>query len=147
MIVTNDVRGSLRALTLHGTRDCEGSLLLPIAIDVERRVERLCVDYRAWALGGTAPTDLNFSYRPLDDISDLKGELTNKWTDVEGAAWTSGEQEPIRTVDLPPDCLQNRKYICFRWWVPNRPHSSLMGISNVRVSAEIEPSGFAVIIK
>lgn len=147
VIVTNDVCGSLRALTLHGTGKWKASILLPIAIDAERRVERLCVDYRAWSLGGTVPTDLNFSYRPLDDISDLKGELTNEWTDVGGATWTSGEQEPMRTVDVPTDCLRGRKYICFRWWVPEQTYSSLMGVSNVRVSAEIEPSGFAVIVK
>ena len=147
VIVTNDVRGSLRALALHGTGDWEANLMLPVAIDAERRVERLCVDYRAWALGGTAQTDLNFSYRPLDDISDLKSELANEWTDVDGATWTSGEQNPMRTVDVPPDCLRDRKYICFRWWAPKQTHSSLMGVSDVRVSAEIEPSGFAVIIK
>ena len=147
VIVTNDVRGSLRALTLHGTGKGKASMLLPIAIDAERRVERLCVDYRAWSLGGTVPTDLHFSYRPLDDISDLKGELTNGWTDVKKAVWGSGEQESMRTVNLPPDCLRGRKYICLHWWVPKQPNSSLIGISNVRVSAEIEPSGFAVIVK
>ena len=147
VIVTNDVRGSLRALALHGTGDWEASLMLPVAIDVERRVKRLCVDYRAWALGGTTPTDLNFSYRPLDDISDLKRELANEWTDVGGATWTSGERDPIRAVDVPTGCLRGRKYICFRWWVPKQTYSSLMGVSNVRVSAEVGSSGFAVIVK
>ena len=147
VIVTNDVHGPLRALALHGTGEGAASMLLPIALDAKSRVERLDVAYRAWSLGGTDQTDLNFSYRPLDDISDLKSELANEWTDVGGATWTSGEQEPMRTVDVSADCLRGRKYICFRWWVPKQTYSSLMGVSDVRVSAEIEPSGFAVIVK
>ena len=147
VIVTNDMRGSLRALAIHGTSDRKASLLLPIALDAEGRIERLSVDYRAWSLGGTVPTDLNFSYRPLDDISDLKGELAKKWTDVQDATWRNGEQDPMRTVDIPPDCLRDRKYICFRWWVSDRSYSSIMGVSDVRVSAEVRPRGFAVLIR
>lgn len=147
VIVTNDVRGSLRALAIHGTNDRKASLLLPIALDAEGRIERLSVDYRAWSLGGTVSTPLNFSYRLLDAVSDLEGELAKGWTDVQNATWRSGEQKPMRTVDIPPDCLRDRKCICFRWWVPKQSYSSLMGISDVKVSAATRPGGFAVFIR
>ena len=147
VIVTNDVHGSLRTLALHGTGEGKAHLLLPIALDAESRVTRLCVDYHAWSLGGTVSTALNFSYRPLDDISDLEGELAEKWTDVQNATWGSGERDSIRTADVPSDCLRGRKYICFRWWVPKQSNSSIMCISDVRVSAEVRPRGFAVFVR
>ena len=147
MIVTNDMGGSLRALAILGTSGGAADLLLPVALDHERRIERLSVGYRVWSLGGSVPTDLSFSYRFLDGLANLKDELAAKWTVVEEAAWCSDAPGSAQMVDIPPKRLCGQKCVCFRWGVADRAHSSIIGISDVRVSAELEPSGFAVIIK
>ena len=147
MIVTNDQSGSLRALAILGTSGGAADLLLPIALDHERRVEQMSVSYRAWSLGGTDTTDLNFSYRVLDGLSSLENELSAEWSVAEDAIWRSGDPDSVRTVDIPTKGLRGRKYVCFRWGVPGKSHSPIIGISDVRVSAKIEVSGVVVIIK
>ena len=146
-IITNDVSGSLRALGLHGTGERTASLILPIALDADRRLERMSVSYRIWELGKEGrSSSLSFACRTADDLESM--DVTGAtWNVFESAGWASGDANAIRTVELPVSTFRMAKYVCLRWQVPNQTDSSIIGISDVRVSAEIEPSGFAVIIK
>lgn len=147
MVVTNDVRGSLRTLGLHGTGERTASLVLPIALDAGRRLERMSVSYRIWEQGKEGKSSsLSFACRTADDLEtmDVTGAT---WSVFESADWASGDANAVRTVGLPVSTLRMAKYVCLRWQVPNQTDSSTIGISDVWVSAEIEPSGFAVIIK
>ena len=146
VIATNDVRGPLRALSLLGTSGSAMALMLPIALDAPRRVLRLSVDYRVWELSDGKSSLLSFSHGMLDDLK-LMNAPDVEWKAVETAAWRSGDTNAVRTVDLSVEFPHNRRFVCLRWHVPGQKSSPIIGISDVRVSAEIEPSGFAVIVK
>lgn len=147
MVITNDVRGSLRALALHGTGRQTASLILPIALDTGRRLERMSVSYRIWELGKEGrSSSLSFACRTADDLEPMD-VIGTAWCVFGSAAWKSGNANAARTVWLPVNPLRTAKYVYLRWQVPPQTDSSIIGISDVRVSAEIEPSGFAVFVK
>ena len=146
VIVTNDASGPLRALALLGTGGSAMALTLPIALDVPRRVERMSVGYRVWELANGKTSVLSLDYRILDDLETM-GIGEEGWTAVPEGEWRSKDTNVVRQVDLPVRLLQGAKFLCLRWSVPKKESSPIIGISDVRVSAKIQPSGFAVIIK
>lgn len=146
VIVTNDASGPLRALALLGTGGSAMSLTLPIALDAPRRIERSSVGYRVWELANGKTSTLSLSYRTLDDL-EMMAAGDEGWTILPGGEWCSKDTNAVCQVDLPVRSLQRAKFLCLRWSVPKKESSSIVGISDVRVSAEIEPSGFAVIVK
>ena len=146
VIVTNDASGPLRALALLGTGGSAMSLMLPIALDAPRRIERLSVGYRVWELANGKTSALSLSYRIFDDLEMMAAE-EEEWAILPEGEWRSKDTNVVRQVGLPVRSLQGAKFLCLRWSMPKKESSPIIGISNVRVSAEIEPSGFAVIIK
>ena len=146
VIVTNDASGPLRALALLGTGGSAMSLTLPIALDAPRRIERLSVGYRVWELANGKTSALSLSYRTFDDLEMMAAE-DEEWTILSEGEWRSKDTNVVRQVGLPVRSLQGAKFLCLRWSTPKKEFSPIIGISNVRVSAEIKPSGFAVIIK
>ena len=146
VIVTNDENGPLRALSMLGTSGSAMELMLPIALDTVSPVERLSVDYRVWELANGKSSTLSFSYRTLDDLGTMNAKDA-VWTSVSNAVWETGDKDVVRTVDLPKKNVCGAEFVCLRWSVPKKGSSPIIGISNVRVSAEIEPSGFAIIVK
>ena len=146
VIVTNDASGPLRALALLGTGGSAMSLTLPIALDAPRRIERLSVGYRVWELANGKTSALSLSYRTFDDLEMMAAE-DEEWTILPEGEWRSKDTNVVRQVGLPVRSLQGAKFLCLRWSMPKKESSPIIGISNVRVSAEIKPSGFAVIIK
>ena len=146
VIATNDVRGPLRALSMLGTSGSAMELMLPIALDTASPVERLSVDYRVWELANGKSSALSFSYRTLDDLEAMN-EKDAVWTSVSNAVWKTGDKDAVRTIDLPKKDVRGADFVCLRWSVPKKASSSIVGISDVRVSAEIEPPGLAVIIR
>lgn len=146
VIATNDVRGALRALSLLGTSGSAMELMLPIALDTASPVERLSVDYRIWELANGKSSELSFSYRTLDDLETMN-EKDAVWTSVSNAVWETGDEDAVRTIDLPKEDVRGAEFLCLRWSVPKKESSSIVGLSDVRVSAEIEPSGFVLIVK
>ena len=146
VIVTNDENGPLRALSMLGTSGSAMELMLPIALDAASPVKRLSVGYRVWELASGKSSTLSFSYRTLDDLGtmDVKDAV---WTSVSNAVWETGDEDVVRTVDLPKKDVRGAEFVCLRWSVPEKASSSIIGISNVRVSAEVGSSGFVVIVK
>lgn len=146
VIVTNDENGPLRALSMLGTSGSAMALMLPIALDTASPVERLSVDYRVWELANGKSSALSFSYRTLDDLETMNVKDA-VWTSVSNAVWETGDKDAVRAIVLPKKDVRGAEFVCLRWSVPKKASSSIIGISDVRVSAEIESSGFAVIIK
>ena len=146
VIVTNDENGPLRALSMLGTSGSAMELMLPIALDTASPVRRLSVDYRVWELANGKSSSLSFSYRTLEDLETMNVKDA-VWTSVSNAVWETGDEDVVRTVDLPKKDVRGAEFVCLRWSVPEKASSSIIGISNVRVSAEVGSSGFAVIVK
>ena len=147
MVVTNDVRGSLRALALRGTGKQTASLILPIELDASRRLERMSVSYRIWELRKEGrSSSLSFAWRTANDLEPLDVTGTS-WNAFESADWESGETNASRTVELPERALRTAEYVCLRWQVPQQTDSSIVGISDVSVAAAFYPSGFKILIR
>ena len=134
--------GTVRMLALKSSKDNPMSLMLPVALDAKRTVARLSIAYRVWGLPEGAPGAMTFSYRILDDLTQMTA-ANAEWKPLGDI----GDSKALRTVELSTKDLRGGSYVCFRWHVPKREKCPAIGISDVRVSAELEPSGFAVIIK
>lgn len=145
-VIDADTAGSGLALGLLGSGGSGMELMLLIALDAARPLVRLSVAYHIRELANGKSSALFFSYRALDDHTMMDAEGVN-WTLVSDATWESGKGEVEQEIDLPVESLRQARFACLRWNVSKKVSSSIVGISNVRVSAEIEPSGFAVIVK
>lgn len=134
--------GTVRMLALKSSGDNSMSLMLPVALDAKRTVARLSVAYRVWGLPEGVSKAVIFSYRILNDLTQMT---------VKDAEWKPFgdivDAKAVQSVELSSKDLRDGSYVCFRWHVPERENCPAIGISDVRVSAEIEPSGFAVIVK
>ena len=145
VIDTDDIDSGL-ALGLLGSGGSGMELVLPIALDAPRPLMRLSVSYHVGELVNGKSSALYFSYRTLDDLTTMNAGDAD-WIPVLDAVWESGNGDAERMIDLPAKSLRHANFLCMRWSVPKKGSSPIIGISNVRVSAEIEPSGFAVIVK
>ena len=134
------------ALGLLGSGGSAMELMLPIALDTASPPERLSVDYRVWELANGGSSILSFSYRTLDDLRTMNMKDA-VWTSVSNAVWKTGDEDTVQTVDLPKKDVRGAKFVCLRWSVPKKESSSIIGISDVRVSAEVRPRGLAVLIR
>ena len=148
-ITVDDAGSSAYALSLLGSSGGGMSLMLPIALDAERPLAQLSVEYRVWEL----PVDgrnstLSFSYRTLDDLATMSASDA-VWTFVGGADWSTGENAcgAIRAIELPVKNLRGAKFVCLRWSVQDKAKSSIVGISDVRVAGAVVPSGFMLTIR
>lgn len=139
---------SVCALSMLGTTGSGMRLMLPIELDAERRVGRLTVDYRVQELinGEGKTSKLSFAYCALDDLTRMDATDV-EWTQVPSAEWRTGDMNPVRRVEIPPRSVRDSKYVCFCWSVPKEGKSSVVGLSEVKVSAAIQPSGLAISVR
>lgn len=148
-IAVDDAGSSAYALSVLGTSGSTMCLMLPIALDVERPLAQLSVEYRVWELSveGRSST-LSFSYRTLDDLATMSASDA-VWTFVGDADWSTGKNAcgAIRTIELPVKNLRGAKFVCLRWSVQDKAKSSIVGISDVRVAGAVVPSGFMLTIR
>lgn len=145
-VIDADADGLGLALGLLGSSGSAMELMLPIALDAARPLARLSVAYKVRELANGKSSVLNFSFRTLDDLTTMNGG-DEGWSLVSDADWESQNGDAEREIDLPVNIMRNARFVCLRWSVPKKESSPIIGISNVRVSAEIEPSGFAVIVR
>ncbi len=122
--------------------------MLPVELEAERRVGRLTVDYCVQELmnGVGKTSDLSFSYCALDDLTRMAAADV-EWTPVSSAGWSTGDTNLVRRVEIPPRTVRTSKYVCFRWSVPKEGNSSVVGLSEVKVSAALQPSGFVISVR
>lgn len=140
IVATNENGESACALSLLGTGGSGMRLMLPIELDAERRVGRLTVDYCVQELmnGEGKTSDLSFAYCALDDLTRMAATDV-EWTPVSSAEWRTGYTNLVRRVEIPPRSVRASKYVCFRWSVPKKVNSSIVGLSEIKVSAAIGP--------
>lgn len=148
VVVTNENGESVCALSLLGTSGSGMRLMLPIELDAERRVGRLTVDYCVQELmnGEGKTSDLSFAYCALDDLTRMAATDV-EWTQVSSAEWRTGDTNLVRRVEIPPRSVRTSKYVCFRWSVPQEGNSSVVGLSEVKVGAALQPSGLAISVR
>ena len=53
----------------------------------------------------------------------------------------------MKKVEIAGRDFKDAKFICFKWSVPKQPNSSLLGISDLCVAADLNQSGFALLIR
>lgn len=148
-IVVDDAGSSAYALSLLGTSGSAMRLMLPIVLDTERPLARLSVEYRVWELAVDGRSSiLSFSYRTLDDLATMSAKDA-VWESLSNADWSTGKDVcgSSRTIELPVKNLRGAKFVCLRWSVQDKPNSSIVGISDVRVTGAVVPSGFMLTIR
>ena len=134
--------GTVRALALNCSGKNAMSLMLPVALDAKRALARLSVAYRVWGLPEGITEAMTFSCQILDDLEQMTA-ANAKWKTLEPTV----DAEAVWTAELLSEDLRGGSYVCLRWHVAERENCPAIGISDVRVSAELEPSGFAVFIR
>ena len=137
-----DGETSTRVLTMKGTSGSSMSLVLPIALDAKRKIARLSIAYRVWAPTEADASILSFSCQALDGLAQMNAGESG-WFVPPSLGGGGG----MRSFEVPTASLRDWKFVSFRWSLPQEANLSAIGISDVRVSAELEPSGFAVIVK
>ena len=148
-IAVDDAGSSAYALSVLGTSGSAMCLMLPIALDAERPLAQLSVEYRVWELAVDGRSSiLSFSYRTLDDLATMSAKDA-VWESLSNADWSTGKDAcgSSRTIELPVKNLRGAKFVCLRWSVQDKPNSSIVGISDVRVTGAVVPSGFMLTIR
>lgn len=144
-VTTNDENGAVQALSLLGTGGGDMELMLPVELDSACRTEALAIDYRGWqAKIGTADMKLTFSWCAADGL-DAVG--TDGWTFDSAGDYAGGSNGLWRTVILSERAFADRRFVCLRWSVPKVKNSSMLGISDVTVTARLKPSGAVLLIR
>ena len=131
----------VRTLAMRGTSGKAMRLVLPIALDADRRVRRLKVGYRVWAPSAADSSDLSFSCRAVDDLAQMNAK------DVAGMDLEVTDTGGICSADVPSRFLQDAKYVSFCWSLAKTAGKPAIGLSDVYVAAEIQSSGCLVIIR
>lgn len=148
IVTTNENGESSCALSMLGTTGSGMRLMLPVELDAKRSVGRLTVDYRVQELmnGAGKTSDLSFAYCVLDDLARM-AETDVEWTPVLSAGWSTGDTNLVRRVEIPPRSVRVSKYVCFRWSVPSKRSSSIVGLSEVKVGAALGPRGTVLFVR
>jgi len=136
------------SLALLGSDSVAMRLVLPIRLDPEQKVTELGISFSAREVkaGTAAETVLSFAWATVEDIQTMdRGDVV--WTDVPSASFVSTEGFATRDVAFPVSPLRNASYLCLKWSVLNRPNSSMLGISDVRVFGKLRKGGMAVFIR
>ena len=145
-VKTNEEDRTISALALQVSGDASMEMLLPIELDVERRVERLTATFRGWEpkVGTAESTTLGFWWTSADALSAIgKGE----WIAADSGDFPGEREGPWRTVEIPGKTLRGAHFLCLRWCIPKQANSSLLGISDLRVTADLSQSGFTFTIR
>ena len=140
-IQTNGVGG----LAVLGTKSGDASFMLPLELDAEQKARSIVVAYRCWQPKvGTADTTLAFNWCATDSLDEMEKV---QWVPATDGDYSGGGFGVLKTVEIPGHDFKGAKFICFRWGVPKQSNSSLLGISDLRITADLGQPGFAVMIK
>ena len=144
-IHTNDEYGAVNALGLLPSGDAAMAVLLPVELDAEKKVRGVAVAYRCWQPKiGTAKTTLSFSWcvaGKLDEIDKVG------WVLAAEGDYSGEDNDPLKNVEIVGRALKGARFLCLKWSVPRQTNSSLLGISDLRVTADCAQPGFAIQIR
>lgn len=140
-IQTNGIGG----LGVLGTSSGDAFFLLPIELDAEQKVRGITLDYRCWQPKiGTENTTLSFSWCATDSLDEIEKA---GWVSARDGDYSGGGDGPVKKVEISGRGFKDAKFICFKWSVPKHSNSSLLGISDLCVAADLNQSGFALLIR
>ena len=140
-VQTNGVCG----LAVLGVGERDAAFFLPVELDVPRRIRNLTLGYRCWQPKvGTAPTTLFFHWCATDSLEEMEKAV---WVAAPVGDYSGGGNDPSKVVQIAGKSLGDAKFVCFRWSVPDRANSSILGISDLRVTADLSPSGSMIFVR
>ena len=140
-IQTNGIGG----LGVLGTSGGDAFILLPIELDVEQKVRGVALEYRCWQPKiGTEKTTLSFSWCATDSLDEIEKA---GWVSATEGDYSGGDSGPVKKVEIAGRDFRGAKFLCFKWSVPKQSNSSLLGISDLRVTADFDKLGFALLIR
>ena len=145
-VLTNEDDLTICAIGLQATDRKQMELLLPIKLDAERKIKRLTVEFRGWEpkVGSAQSTTLQFHWCAVDSLEAI--EFAD-WFYVQAGDYSGGDMDTQRSVQIPGQDLRNKKFIGLKWCVKNQANSSLLAISDLRVTAEVSQSGTVLSIR
>lgn len=144
-IHTNDEHGVISALGLLPSGDAAMEMLLPVELDAEKKIRGVTVAYRCWQPKiGTAKTTLSFSWCAAGALAEI-----NKagWVSATEGDYSGGSEDSLKSVEIAGRTFKGARFLCFKWSVPKQANSSLLGISDLRVTTDCSQPGFAVQIR
>ena len=120
-------------------------ILLPVELDAEQKVNGITLEYRCWQPKiGTEETTLSFSWCATDTLDEIE---KSGWVLASEGDYSGGGDGPVKNVEIARRDFRGAKFLCFKWSVSKQSNSSLFGISDLRVTADIDQPGFAVLIR
>ena len=144
-IHANDEQGAVSAMGLLPSGDAAMAVLLPVALDAKKKVRGVAVAYRCWQPKiGTAKTTLSFSWCATDTLDEI-GKVG--WVSASEGDYSGGGDGFLKNVEIAGRALKGAKFLCFKWSIPKQSNSSLLGISDLRVTADCSQPGFSVQIR
>lgn len=144
-IHTNDEQGVINALGLLPSGEVAMEILLPVELDAEQKVNGITLEYRCWQPKiGTEETTLSFSWCATDTLDEIE---KSGWVLASEGDYSGGGDGPVKNVEIARRDFRGAKFLCFKWSVSKLSNSSLFGISDLRVTADIDQPGFAVLIR
>ncbi len=69
------------------------------------------------------------------------------WVPATDGNFLGEGDDPVKKVEISERELRGAKFLCFKWSVPKQPRSSLLGISDLRITADHNQPGFALLIR
>ena len=140
-IQTNGIGG----LGVLGTGTAGAFFLLPVELDAEQKVNGITLEYRCWQPKiGTEETTLSFGWCATDTLDEIE---KSGWVLASEGNYSGGGDGPVKKVEIAGRDFRGAKFLCFKWSVPKQSNSSLLGISDLRVTADLNRSGFALLIR
>ena len=140
-IQTNGIGG----LGVLGTGGGDAFFLLPIELDVKKKVRGITLDYRCWQPKvGTENTTLSFTWCATDSLDEIEKA---GWVSATEGDYSGGGDGPVKKVEIAGRGFKDAKFLCFKWSVPKQPNSSLLGISDLHVTADLGQLGFAITVR
>ena len=142
---TNDVGGVVHVLSLLASGDASMELLLPVELDDESPLQGLRVGFRGWRAKVEAnETRLAFHWCGVDALDRLDGAT---WIAAKDGDYSGEEKTPYRTVELRGQQIGKMKFVCFRWSISKVANGSMLGLSDLSVSAALGERGSRLFVR
>ena len=105
----------------------------------------MILNYRCWQPKiGTEETTLSFSWCATDSLDEIERV---GWVSATEGDYSGGGDGPVKKVEITGRSFKDAKFLCFKWSVPKQPNSSLLGVSDLRVTADLGQPGFAITVR
>ena len=110
-----------------------------------RKVGQLTVEFRGWVPKvGENPTTLMFHWCAVDSLDAI--EFAD-WIAVSDGYYSGVENGSQLMIPISGRDFRGRKFIGLKWSVKNQAKSSLLAISDLRVTADLDQPGFALLVR